>query len=220
MAEYETEEQQVEALKQWWADNGRSIIFGVVLGLGAIFGWRGWQDHQTNQAEGASLAYSQLSEYVEEKAYEKASEQFDAIKSDYSSTPYAELSGLMIVRAEIEQKQLDEAEKIATWVVNNATQSDVKRIAQIRLARLQHALGRTDSAIATLDKIDLTQAYTGQIEELRGDLYLAQGEKAKARDAYSRAKASNTVVEDARLLQIKLDDLAMPTAVEQPEKNS
>ena len=42
MAEYETEEQQVEALKDWWKQNGLAVIGGAVLGVSALIGWRGW----------------------------------------------------------------------------------------------------------------------------------------------------------------------------------
>ena len=40
--EYETEEQQVEALKDWWAENGRAVIAGVVLGVVVIGGLGLW----------------------------------------------------------------------------------------------------------------------------------------------------------------------------------
>ncbi len=54
MAEYETEEQQVEALKEWWKQNGLAIIGGAVLGIAALLGWRGWNMYQEKQATEAS----------------------------------------------------------------------------------------------------------------------------------------------------------------------
>ncbi|PAR85254.1 YfgM family protein, partial [Vibrio cholerae] len=41
---YDTEEQQVEAIKDWWKENGKAVIFGAVIGLGGLFGWRYYQD--------------------------------------------------------------------------------------------------------------------------------------------------------------------------------
>ncbi len=52
--EYETEEQQVEALKEWWAENGKAVIAGIVLGAGVIGGWTFWKGHQEKQAVIAS----------------------------------------------------------------------------------------------------------------------------------------------------------------------
>ncbi|MEW8396328.1 MAG: tetratricopeptide repeat protein, partial [Candidatus Thiodiazotropha sp.] len=40
MSEYQTEEEQVEAIKRWWKENGTSVIAGLVIGLGGIFGWQ------------------------------------------------------------------------------------------------------------------------------------------------------------------------------------
>ena len=34
---YDTEEQQVEAIKDWWKENGKAVIFGAVIGLGGLF---------------------------------------------------------------------------------------------------------------------------------------------------------------------------------------
>jgi len=38
--EFSTEDEQVEAIKKWWKENGTSLIVGVVLGLSVLFGWR------------------------------------------------------------------------------------------------------------------------------------------------------------------------------------
>ena len=34
---YNSEEQQVEAIKRFWKENGTAIIAGVVLGLGGLY---------------------------------------------------------------------------------------------------------------------------------------------------------------------------------------
>ena len=33
---YQTEDEQVEALKKWWEENGKSVIFGLCIGVVAI----------------------------------------------------------------------------------------------------------------------------------------------------------------------------------------
>jgi predicted negative regulator of RcsB-dependent stress response len=37
---YETEEQQVDAIKKWWHENGTMLIVGAVVGLAGLWGWR------------------------------------------------------------------------------------------------------------------------------------------------------------------------------------
>ena len=57
---YKTEEEQVEAIKKWWSENGKSIIAGIIIGIAAIFGWRGYENHTAMQAKAASMLYEQL----------------------------------------------------------------------------------------------------------------------------------------------------------------
>ncbi|HFD86518.1 MAG TPA: tetratricopeptide repeat protein, partial [Gammaproteobacteria bacterium] len=65
MNDYVTDEQQVEALKKWWAENGRYLIGGVALGLALLFGWNSWKDYRENRAKNASALFSQLERAVE-----------------------------------------------------------------------------------------------------------------------------------------------------------
>ena len=43
MDTYETEEQQVEAIKKWWNENYKMVIGLAVIGLGSIVGIQQWK---------------------------------------------------------------------------------------------------------------------------------------------------------------------------------
>ena len=60
MEEYQTDEQQIAALKNWWQQYGRSLLTGVVLALALVFGWRAWQSHQSTESETAALQYQSI----------------------------------------------------------------------------------------------------------------------------------------------------------------
>jgi predicted negative regulator of RcsB-dependent stress response len=57
---YTTEEQQVEVIKNWWKENGTSVIAGTVIGLVGLFGWRYYNEMQQNNQEAASQAYNEM----------------------------------------------------------------------------------------------------------------------------------------------------------------
>ena len=121
MADYETEEQQVEALKRWWADNGRAVLFGIGLGLVLIFGWRAWQGHQVSVAQEASSAYTKVMESLENDDNGEAFlSQVQAIKSDHGGTSYAAMASLAEARYHVEQNNLDGAEESLRWTVIRA----------------------------------------------------------------------------------------------------
>ena len=46
-----SEDEHAERLKEWWKKNGTSIIFGVVIGVGAIAGVNYWRDYTQTQSE-------------------------------------------------------------------------------------------------------------------------------------------------------------------------
>ena len=64
---YDTEEQQVEAIKDWWKENGKAVIIGAVVGLGGLFGWRYYQDSVIQASEAASQSYTTVMNALQTK---------------------------------------------------------------------------------------------------------------------------------------------------------
>jgi len=60
LAEHHDEQEQIDALKRWWDENRTYVVAGVVIGVVAVAGWRGWEWHRTRQAEQASALYDQV----------------------------------------------------------------------------------------------------------------------------------------------------------------
>jgi predicted negative regulator of RcsB-dependent stress response len=203
MEQYETEEQQVEAIKRFWKENGLSLIIGALLGLGGLLGWRYYNDSQIEAKEQASFAYEKASEELikGEASFGEAKSFIDS----YSDTGYAILMALEMTQQAIERKDLVEAVKQLEFVVINAKLTAVQSIAQLRLARIQIEQGEFELALASADKIS-DQAFKGQSQEIKGDVYLAQQLFDKARAAYSAALETNN---RDQVLKMKLDNLAI-----------
>lgn len=205
MAEYETEEQQVEALKEWWKQNGIAVIGGAVLGVSALVGWRGWNWHQENQATEASDVFMVVQEAVSKNDATALSEQANVLRSQYASTPYASLAVLHQAKAQIDQGDHAAAEESLRWVLNSSKQDTVQNIARLRLARLLLADNKVDEAQAMVN-VGVSDAYTSLANEIRGDIFVAKGEIEQAKKAYDEAMltASGGGVE---YLQLKRSDL-------------
>lgn len=201
---YETDEQQVEALKAWWAENGRSIMFGAGLGLAVILGWQGYQGYEVSHAAKASDLYGTVA------AASELSEQqssFDTLKADYASTPYAALAGLTVAKTQVEAEDYAAAAKTLAWVSANGVEADVAAIAALRRARLLMQLGNLDDALAALPA-EPKPGFVSLQANIRGDILSAQGKKSEAKVAYQEAKNAGGPVADHQLLQMKIDDLA------------
>ncbi len=206
----ETEEEQIEAIKKWWAENGRAIIFGVLIGGGAIFGWRGLESYQLQQAENASVAYQAVLGEFNKGNVEQVSAGVQSLRKDYASTPYPALASLVAAKLAIDGDDLDGAVDALRWAMENSPEQDVRYIATLRLSRVLSAQENHVDAFNVLNR-EFPDAYTALVEEVRGDILVAQGNPALARAAYARAQAANPGRGNSSLLQMKLDDLAAIT---------
>ncbi len=206
MTEYETEEQRVEALRKWWAENGTSIILGALLGIGLLVGWRGWVYWKEKTAREASDHYARVVQALEAGDVETAEREAGALKVEYASTPYAAIGALALARLEAQNDALDKAAAELQWVLDNAGQETARQVARLRLARVRTAQDRPDDALALLD--DLPQAYGALAQEARGDALAKKGDVDGARAAYDQALL--TAGRSVQFLQWKRDDLGNP----------
>ncbi len=203
MNEYYDEYEQGEAVKKWLADNIGAIIFGVVAGLGAIFGWQYWQSYQIEQKRAAAEALAVLS-----ADQSKASlADLDAFLEDVNNTASATMAALTLSGRAMDQGQTDQAAALLKRVMANGEPEVMRLLAALRLARIQLSMGELDAAEASLAGLGDTE-FAGLAAEVRGDLLLARGDRAGARAAYQTA-LDEISGGDRTLLQMKLDDLAV-----------
>lgn len=203
-----TDDERVEDLKKWWHDNGASILIGIALGVLAIFGWQYWRSYRDAQAERASQAYEAFVAAAEKPDIEQARQRGQAVLSDFPKSPYAALAALRLAKLAMDGGDAATARQRLEWVIANAKLDEIKDIARLRLARAQLAAGQLAEAGQLLDSV-ATASLDAEREELRGDMYLAGHDPAKARSAYTAALAAGG---EQGLLQLKIDNLAIPTA--------
>ncbi|OGT29127.1 MAG: hypothetical protein A2W28_08940 [Gammaproteobacteria bacterium RBG_16_51_14] len=204
---YRTDEEQVEALRKWWLENGKSIIAGIVIGLSAIYGWRAWQDHLQTRAEAASSEYQQMLAAVRQGETDSASKYAKSILDDYHSTSYARFAELLLARIAVDDKDYASAEGHLRQVMAKASNDQIRHIARLRLARLLTAQDKFKEAEALLNISDKGK-FLADYEELRGDIFIRQGMTEAAQNAYKQALAnSNASEQDRSILQMKMDEL-------------
>ena len=207
---YQTEEQQVEAIKGYWAQNGNTIIAGIALGFAGFVGFNLYQDNKLEQELAVSDSYQALIEQSgkDAKAFAENGEKFI---SENGSNSYVALTALALAKDAASHKDWPQVQKQLTTAINSAPTDGIKGIASLRLARVQVQLEQYTEALATLNS-NLPESFTAAIEEIKGDAYLQQGKKDLARNAYQAAIAADGIATSPSL-QIKLDDLAQVTTL-------
>ncbi|MBL4764003.1 MAG: tetratricopeptide repeat protein [Colwellia sp.] len=202
---YQTEEQQVEAIKSYWQENGNMIIAGIVLGFVGFIGFNYYKDNKLADELAVSDSYQTLIEnsVKDSKGFSENAAKFI---NENSTTSYASLTALALAKDAANTQDWLAAQTQLTAAIASAPTDGIKGIASLRLARVQVELAQYEQALATLAK-PLPASFTAAVEEIKGDTYLLQGKKELARNAYQVAIAADGLA-GSPALQMKLDDLA------------
>ena len=217
MADHLSEEEQIEALKRWWAANGIPTIAAVVLVIGGYFGWQYWEQQQEIQTNQASEVYLDMIEIV---SATEAGEQLDStqqaqinlsadqLKDNHSDSAYAQFAAMLKAKLAVDNGDLDGAVNELNWALNNDPAPPTERLVRLRLARVEAARGNVDVALQLVQGID-TAEMKSSYEEAKGDFYLLQGNNAAAFTAYESALASNESRDQmvANILQLKISQV-------------
>ncbi|GAA0367497.1 YfgM family protein [Bowmanella denitrificans] len=203
---YSTEEQQVEAIKKFWKENGTAIILGAVIGLGGLWGWRYYNEQRIAGMDEASNQYQQAMQGLEtdEQGFSKALEY---VKANPDNN-YALLAAMQLAHQAVSRDDLNEAAKQLEFAASKAKVPAIAAVAKLRLARVQLQLEQYTEAMSALDGI-AEDSFKAQVQELKGDIHLKQGNLDKARAAYSAALE----VSSNNLLKMKLDNLPAVASV-------
>lgn len=213
MAELRTEEEQVQAIKDWWKKNGSSLLIGIGAALAIVFGWQAWQNHQAQQRTEAANQFANLLNAFSDQADETSGETVafvaKTLQEDYADSAYAVYGSLILARQQLTDNEAEAAVDSLKWALDKAgDQEALSLVVRSRLARAQVDAGEFDEALATIDGAGSADAFSAIFSELRGDILLAQGDKDGARDAYLAAREQSQQGRSG-ILELKLSDLGV-----------
>lgn len=209
---YDTEEEQLDALKRWWKENSKSTLVGLGLGITIILGWNYWQEYKKGQAEQASALYDQLLKASEADKKDSAEKLAQRIQEQFSSTEYAAYTGLLQAKIKVQQGDVAAARKILEKV-GSGSNKELSNVAKIRLVRLMMANKEYEQALQIINEVDpaTSVSFSGNYDELVGDLYVALDRLDQARTSYQNALRNGY---QSQFLQLKIDDLTAHEKVE------
>jgi predicted negative regulator of RcsB-dependent stress response len=148
--DYYSEQEQWERVKAWLRENGLWLIAGILIGIGALVGWRWWEARVERIAQEASGRYEQVLEALGRGDRTRSQTLVDELRRDYASSPYVDQADLVIARSDVEAGELPKAIERLTRVMNGSKDAELQHVARLRLARVQIAQGNPDTALATL----------------------------------------------------------------------
>jgi len=201
------EQEQLEALKAWWKENGNKVL-GVLLAVIVVMGgWRGWQYYQHKQSSEAATLYAGFIQQLESNDAKRVNDAAVAVMDKYAASGYAPRAALLAAQVNEQGKEAARAKTQLQWVIDHAGEAGLKDVARLRLAAILLDEKNYADAMKLLEAKH-PASFDGLYADLRGDLLSAQGKKEEARSAYKLAYEKTDAKSMYRnLIQVKMDAL-------------
>nr|WP_268991450.1 YfgM family protein [Limnobaculum eriocheiris] len=190
----------MDAVRNFFRENGKAIVVGVVLGIGGLFGWRYWQSHQHASLTTASVSFDNAMLQSENTA---GLETF----IQANDNTYGVFGALKLAQDLVEKGDFAKAKQQLLWAQTHTKDDNLLPTINLRLARIQLQEKQFDDALKTLDAVQ-KGGWFAQAQAIRGDVLVAKGDVKGARDAYTQAFEDNPSPVLKELLRIKLNNLA------------
>ncbi len=192
MADYRSDEEQIELLRRWWRENGTSLLIAIAVVVAGVIGWRSWQASRSTEQAEAAKAYESLVQALaseDAEARETARYLADQLTAEHPDSGYTLLAALQLAHQAVQDGNYVTAQAELERVVDADVQPALTELARLRLARVHYQQDRLDDALGQLARV--TQpGLTALARELEGDVRNAQGDPDAARAAYRAALAA------------------------------
>jgi len=202
---YSNENEQVDALRRFFANNGKALAVGVVIGIAALGGWRYWSSHQQDSAKTVSAEYQKVISAMQAGKPETL-EAVNTFASENSNT-YGALAALDLAKQYVDSNQLDKAATLLQNGLKDTKDANLQAVINLRLARIQLQQNQADAALKTLDGVK-GDGWTAIVADIRGEALLSKGDKQGARDAWSKGVESDASPALKQMMQMKMNNLS------------
>ena len=205
MEVYSNENEQTDALRRFFANNGKALAVGVVIGIAALGGWRYWSGHQEEATKSVSAQYQQLTSAMQAGKPETL-EAVNTFANENSNT-YGALAAMDLAKQYVDTSQLDKAATLLQNGLKDTKDANLQAVINLRLARIQLQQNHADAALKTLDAVK-GDGWTAIVADIRGEALLSKGDKQGARDAWSKGVESDASPALKQMMQMKMNNLS------------
>ena len=201
------EQEQLEELKHFWNKNGNWISWLLIVILGSLAAWNGYQWWQKNQGMQAAAMFDEVEKVIKSGDAQKIDRALSDMKERFPSAYTTQQASLLIAKTHYEAKRVDESKAALQWVINSGNDTGLVSIARLRMSAVLIDAKAYDEALKVLDT-GIADEFAALASDRRGDIYVLQDKKSEARAQYQNAyKAFGDQSDYRRLVTFKLNSL-------------
>ena len=203
------EQEQLDQLKHFWNTWGTLISSVLLVVVGALAAWNGYQYWQNRQAVQAAALFDAVDVAARAGDQVRMGQAFGDLKAKYARTTQASQAGFALAKAYVESGNTEGAKDVLAWIVAESGDDGLKTLARLRLSSVLMDQKNYDEALKQLTA-GAAAEFEAVVADRKGDIFQLQGKRAEAIAEYAKAyKAFEDTVEYRRLVEIKLGALGV-----------
>lgn len=204
--EYDDYEQE-QLVKEWLKNNALTIVLGIALGIGGLYGYGKWESSQIQKSQEGAVEFQHIADVLKLEETTEAESMIAEYEGKFGGDNlFAVKARMQLAGMLVEQEKLAEAKAQYQAVITNKPGKAVAELAHLRLARLMVSLGELDQAAEQLKSVQ-SAAYKTVVEEIKGDIFVAKGDLSMAKDAYQLALNEGEGYSGRQIVEMKLTDV-------------
>jgi predicted negative regulator of RcsB-dependent stress response len=203
------EQEQLDQIKHFWSQYGNAITWALIVVLAAFASWNFYNYWQRNQAAQAAALFDEVERTVQLGDMAKIDRVFADMRERYSSTAYAQQSGLLVAKRQVDAGNFDAAKSTLSWVAEQSSDPGYQAVAKLRLADVLMQSKNFDGALGQLNGT-FPASFVALVADRKGDVLMLQGKKTQAATEYEKAyQLLDMRTEYRRLVEVKLNSLGV-----------
>ncbi|MEN9438331.1 MAG: hypothetical protein RIR09_2986 [Pseudomonadota bacterium] len=203
------EQEQLDQIKHFWKQYGNPITWAVIVVLGGVAAWNGYQVWQRNQSVQAAAMFDEVEKVVRGGDPQKAERAFLDMKDRFGKAVYTQQAGLLVAKVAYDAGKVDVAKSTLAWLSENASDPAYASIARLRLSAVLIDAKAYEDALKSLGT-GVAEEFAGLVADRKGDIYVMQEKKEDAKTEYLKAyRTFEAQSEYRRLVGVKLNALGV-----------
>ena len=165
------EQEQLDQLKHFWNTWGTPISAVLLVVMGGLAAWNGYQYWQNRQASQAAALLDAVEVAAQANDQSRVEQAFADIKTKYAGTPQADMAGFALAKTMQEAGNLDAAKSALGWVAEQSSDAGYKAIAKLRLSSVLIEQKQFDAALQQLQG-SFPPEFEGVAADRKGDVLM------------------------------------------------
>jgi len=204
MSNQYTEEE--DKLISWFKNNYRNIIFGLLFGTTLVFGFKYYNDLNTNKQYEISLKYEEAIKDYQDQKYEKAMLLSEEYQTSNPSNIYTSMINLYVAKIYHNEGKYIESLEALNFIIKNSSSEEMQMIANVRYSRiliLQKKYNEAEKFITSAVNFN----DNALLVEMLGDISYVKSDIDKAKIYYESCLRLEITPNNRKIIENKLNSI-------------